>query len=388
MRIDIIAGARPNFVKIAPIIHAIEARQSAGSDLSYRLVHTGQHYSDSLSSTFFEQLDIPAPHVNLAVGSGTHAEQTGAIMIRYEQLLQQAPTDLCLVVGDVNSTLACAITAQKCGIPVGHVESGLRSADWRMPEEINRLATDAITNWHFTTSAFANANLRRSGVPEERIFFVGNTMIDTLLANQARLRPPNCWRELGLQPGHYFILTMHRPASVDDTGVLAGTLHAILEGTRGLPLVFPVHPRTARRLAHAGALPEGLHPIPPQPYLEFNYLVKHAKAIITDSGGITEEATVLGIPCLNLRETTERPETVSLGTTRLIGRDPARLAQALTNVFSSDWPPGQIPEKWDGKAGLRIAAALDVIARTGLNPIQAARQPPQCAVVDPFFVDT
>lgn len=367
MRIDLIAGARPNFVKIAPILHALEARRSAGSSLDYRLVHTGQHYSDSLSSCFFAQLEIPAPHVDLAVGSGTHAEQTAAIMIRYEQLLRQAPTDLCLVVGDVNSTLACAITAQKCGIPVGHVESGLRSGDWGMPEEINRLATDAITTWHFTTSESANANLRRAGVPEERILFVGNTMIDTLLANQERLRPPDCWDELALRPRGYFVLTLHRPASVDDTARLANTLRALLAGTRGLPVVFPVHPRTARSLEQAADLPDRLYPIPPQPYLEFNYLVKHAKAVITDSGGVTEETTVLGIPCLSLRDTTERPETVSMGSTRLIGADPAKLRQALNEVFAGRWPRGRIPEKWDGKAGERIAAALDAIAHTGLH---------------------
>jgi UDP-N-acetylglucosamine 2-epimerase (non-hydrolysing) len=248
MLIDIIAGARPNFMKIAPIIRALEARAVAGGPLRYRLVHTGQHYDARLSGAFFEQLGIPAPDVNLEVGSGTQAEQTAAIMIGYERLLLDAPSRLCLVVGDVTSTMACAIAAQKLGIPVAHVEGGIRSGDWTMPEEINRMVTDSITNWFFTTSDFANANLRRAGVADERIFFVGNTMIDTLLANLDRLRPPGCWDELGLQPGGYFVVTLHRPANVDAGEDLARLLAAIGAGTRGLPVIFPVHPRTAKTL--------------------------------------------------------------------------------------------------------------------------------------------
>ncbi len=376
MLIDLIAGARPNFMKVAPIIRALEARAAAGGPLRYRLVHTGQHYDPRLSGAFFEQLGIPEPDVNLEVGSGTQAEQTAAIMTRYERLLLDAPARLCLVVGDVTSTMACAIAAQKLCIPVAHVEGGIRSGDWTMPEEINRMVTDSITNWFFTTSDFANANLRRAGVGEERIFFVGNTMIDTLLAHVDRLRPPACWDELGLRPGEYFVVTLHRPANVDAGADLARLLAAIGDGTRGLPVVFPVHPRTAKTLAELGGgaaaggradpdgashggLPAHLHLVEPQPYLEFNWLVKHAKAVITDSGGITEETTVLGVPCLTLRDTTERPETVTLGTNALIGTDPAKLGPALERLFAGDWQQGGIPPLWDGHTGERIVAALE-----------------------------
>lgn len=221
------------------------------------------------------------------------------------------------------------------------------------------MVTDAITNWFFTTSAFANENLRRAGVGEERIFFVGNTMIDTLLAHLERLRPPAFWDELGLRPGGYFVVTLHRPANVDGAGSLARMLAAIGEGTRRLPVIFPVHPRTARTLQGLADLPAALHLVEPQPYLEFNYLVKHAKAVITDSGGITEETTVLGVPCMTLRDTTERPETVSIGTNALIGTAPAKLAPALERLFAGDWPRGGVPELWDGRAGERIVAALE-----------------------------
>ena len=359
MLIDIIAGARPNFMKIAPIIRALQARAAAGGPLRYRLVHTGQHYDARLSGDFFEQLGIPNPDVNLEVGSGTQAEQTAAIMTRYERLLLDAPAALCLVVGDVTSTMACAIAAQKLAIPVAHVEGGIRSGDWTMPEEINRMVTDAITNWFFTTSVFANANLHQAGVSDERIFFVGNTMIDTLLANLQRLRPPAFWDTLKLQPGGYFVLTLHRPANVDTTAGLARLLAAIGAGTRGLPVIFPVHPRTAKTLHALADLPSGLHLVEPQPYLEFNYLVRHAKAVITDSGGITEETTVMGVPCMTLRDSTERPETVSIGTNALIGTDPAQLAPALERLFAGQWPPGSIPELWDGHTGERIIAALE-----------------------------
>jgi UDP-N-acetylglucosamine 2-epimerase (non-hydrolysing) len=359
MLIDIIAGARPNFMKIAPIIRALEAREAAGGPLRYRLVHTGQHYDARLSGDFFEQLGIPEPNVNLEVGSGTQAEQTAAIMVRYERLLLERRSAVCLVVGDVTSTMACAIAAQKLCIPVAHVEGGIRSGDWTMPEEINRMVTDAITNWFFTTSEYANDNLRRAGVSEERIHFVGNTMIDTLLANMDRLRPPVFWDELALREGEYFVVTLHRPANVDDAEALSQTLVAIAEGTRGRPVIFPVHPRTAKTLRELADMPSSLVLVDPQPYLEFNYLVRYAKAVITDSGGITEETTVMGIPCLTLRDTTERPETVSMGTNALIGTDPSGLGPALDRLFSGDWPKGRIPEMWDGHAGERIVAALE-----------------------------
>ena len=411
MLIDIIAGARPNFMKIAPIIHALQARERAGGRLRYRLVHTGQHYDARMSGDFFEQLGIPAPDVNLEVGSGTQAEQTAVIMTRYEKLLLEQPSVLCLVVGDVTSTMACAIAAQKLHVPVAHVEGGIRSGDWSMPEEINRMVTDAITNWFFTTSQEANENLRRTGVDDERIFFVGNTMIDTLLANMDRLRPPAFAAELGLQPGEYFVTTLHRPANVDAGDGFLRLLAAIGEGTRGLPVVFPVHPRTAKTLrqvagpvqesdgrarvdaapddarespavpqapmtsacpvgagqphpAAGTALPANLRLVDPQPYLEFNWLVKHARAVITDSGGITEEATVLQVPCLTLRDTTERPETITLGTNELIGTDPAKLKPALDRLFAGQWKQGCIPPLWDGHTGERIVAALEGLLAT------------------------
>jgi UDP-N-acetylglucosamine 2-epimerase (non-hydrolysing) len=359
--IDIIAGARPNFMKIAPIIRAIQARQRAGAEFGFRLVHTGQHYDPRMSGDFFLQLGIPEPDVNLEVGSGSQAEQTAAIMVRYEKLLMEKGSNLCLVVGDVTSTMACSIAAQKLGVKVAHVEGGIRSGDWTMPEEINRMVTDAITNWFFTTSETANRNLRKSGVPDGRIYFVGNTMIDTLLSNMDRLQRPTFWDAHGLTPGAYFVLTLHRPTNVDGAGGFARLLHAIGLGTRGMPVVFPVHPRTAKTLQSLEGLPANLRFVEPQPYLEFNYLVKHAKAVITDSGGITEESTVMGVPCMTLRDNTERPETVTLGTNELLGTDPAALKPALDRLFAGEWKKGSIPELWDGRASDRIVNALELL---------------------------
>lgn len=359
--IDIIAGARPNFMKIAPIIRAIEVRKAQGGPLRYRLLHTGQHYDAKMSGDFFEQLGIPLPDINLEVGSGTQAEQTASIMLGYERLLLREPSRLCLVVGDVTSTMACAIVAQKQHVPVAHVEGGIRSGDWSMPEEINRIVTDAITNYFFTTSEVANANLRRSGVSDDRIHFVGNTMIDTLLANMDRLRKPDFWDGLGSQAGEYFVVTLHRPANVDVSDGFARLLQAIGEATRGLLVVFPVHPRTAKTLQEIGAVPANIRLVEPQPYLEFNYLVKNAKAVITDSGGITEETTVLGVPCITLRDNTERPETVTIGTNELIGTDPDRLKPTLDRLFAGGWRKGGIPELWDGRTGERIVGVLEKI---------------------------
>lgn len=372
--IDIIAGARPNFMKIAPIIAEIDRRQAAGLDLEYRLVHTGQHYDQKMSGAFFSQLGIPEPSINLEVGSGTQAEQTAAIMTRYERVLLTEPCRLCLVVGDVTSTMACAVVARKLGIPVAHVEAGIRSGDWSMPEEINRVVTDSITNWFFTTSRLAGENLLRCGIREEQIFFVGNTMIDTLLKNMPRLTPPPIWTAAGLKPREYFVLTLHRPANVDNPAALAAMLEAINRGARGLPVLFPVHPRTRKNLPCSlhrdeaapapSALDAQLHPsdslllTDPLGYLEFNYLVKHALAVITDSGGITEESTVMGVPCLTLRDNTERPETVSFGTNELVGTDPANLAPAFDRLFAGQWKQGRIPELWDGLTAGRIVSIL------------------------------
>lgn len=357
--IDLIAGARPNFMKIAPIIEAVEAAAHKGGHLRYRLVHTGQHYDQAMSGSFFEQLGIPKPDVNLEVGSSTQAEQTGNIMVRYEKVIESQRPALCLVVGDVNSTMACAITARKLGVPVAHVEAGIRSGDWTMPEEINRVVTDSITNWFFTTSRTADANLVSAGIPADRIFMVGNTMIDTLLRQLPRLRPAAALEPLALTPGAYFVLTLHRPANVDDATQLTSLLHAIESGTGGLPVVFPVHPRTAKILAGLGLEIPHIHRVEPLGYLEFIHLVRGAKGVITDSGGITEETTMLGVPCLTLRDNTERPETVTIGTNELIGTDPARLAPALERVMSGRWKKGAIPELWDGRCAGRIVEVLE-----------------------------
>ena len=345
-------------MKVAPIIRAIQDLGENKEFLNFRLIHTGQHYDAKLSAAFFDQLGIPEPNENLEVGSGTQAEQTAVIMIKYEKLLLQSRSDLCLVVGDVTSTMACAITAQKLCIPVAHVEAGIRSGDWAMPEEINRLATDAVTNWFFTTSEVANENLKKSGIEENRIFFVGNTMIDTLLANMSRLKPPVFWSDLSLDKKKYIVLTLHRPSNVDEMNSFSSLLRSIGRYSRGLPVIFPVHPRTAKSLLNLDDVPPNIHLVDPQPYLEFNYLVKHAKAVITDSGGITEETTVMGVPCMTLRDSTERPETVTIGTNELLGTDPEAIEPAMDKLFSGNWKIGSIPEKWDGKTGERIVEHL------------------------------
>jgi len=357
--IDIIAGARPNFMKIAPIIEALQASRARGGSLAYRLIHTGQHYDRAMSASFFEELGIPEPDINLEVGSGTQAEQAAAIMVRYERVLLDRPSSLCLVVGDVTSTMACAIAARKLGVPVAHVEGGLRSHDWTMPEEINRVVTDAITNWFFTTSVSAGENLQRAGVPADAIVFVGNTMIDTLLRQMPRLRPPAFWATLGLQPGRYCVVTLHRPNNVDGERKLLKLLEAIAGHTAGLPVIFPVHPRTAKSLKEIEGETPNLHYVEPLGYLEFNYLVKHATCVITDSGGVTEETTVLGVPCVTLRDNTERPETVTVGTNEIVGTDPDNLPPALDRLMAGQWKKGAIPEKWDGRAAERIVEALE-----------------------------
>lgn len=358
MLIDLIAGARPNFMKIAPIIDALKKEREQGRDLDYRLVHTGQHYDRNMSGSFFEQLEIPEPDINLGSGGGTQAEQTAAIMIGYEKLLQEKPSDLCVVVGDVTSTMACAITAQKEHIPVAHVEGGIRSGDWKMPEEINRLATDSITNYFFTTSETANQNLRESGVEESRILFVGNTMIDTLLKHRSRFQRPFLWEEIGLKEGEYFVMTLHRPSNVDEEQTLKTLMEEVIRHSRGLPLVFPVHPRTAKVLNRLGIRAKNLHLTDPLGYLEFNYLVERSKAVLTDSGGITEETTVMGIPCMTLRDSTERPETVEIGTNELLGTDPKAIEPAFNKLFNDKWKKGGTPKLWDGKTAERIVGHI------------------------------
>jgi UDP-N-acetylglucosamine 2-epimerase (non-hydrolysing) len=314
-----------------------------------------------MSSDVFGELGIPEPHVNLEVGAGTHARQAADIMTRYEDLLGQARPKMTVVVGDVTSTVACAITARKLGIEVAHVEAGLRSGDPTMPEEINRIVTDSISNYFFTTSASASRNLRDTGIPDERIFFVGNTMIDTLLSNMSRLAQPPFWTELCLAPKRYFVVTLHRPANVDTGESLGELLKAIGEGARGEPCIFPAHPRTAKTLSELGSLPGNIIVVDALPYLQFNFLVKHSRAVITDSGGITEEATVMGVACMTLRNNTERPETVSIGTNELLGTNSDAIGPAFDRVFAGGWKRGGIPELWDGRSATRIVDHLSRI---------------------------
>ena len=358
MDITLIAGARPNFMKIAPIIKAIKVAQAKGEKISYRLVHTGQHYDKKMSSDFFEQLGIPEPDINLECGGGTQAEQTAAIMIKFERELMTNKPDIVLVVGDVTSTMACTITAKKMCIDVAHVEAGIRSGDMTMPEEINRIVTDALCDHFFTTTEYANDLLKKNGVADKRIHFVGNTMIDTLFQNIGRVQKPLFWDKYNLEKESYFLVTLHRPSNVDDPGKLVSILSAINEASMNYPIVFPVHPRTRKIIDDNKIHFDHMLMIDPQGYLEFMYLIKNAKGIITDSGGITEEATVLHIPCLTLRNSTERPETVSLGTNELIGDDIFKLKPCMKKIINGNWKKGTIPIFWDGNTSERIIEKL------------------------------
>ena len=358
MQLTIVAGARPNFMKIAPIIHALARMEQGDSQIKYRLVHTGQHYDKNMSGRFFEDLGIPEPDVNLDCKGSTQAEQTGSILVNFERELLVNPANLVVVVGDVTSTMACAITAKKLCTRVAHVEAGIRSGDLSMPEEINRIVTDSISDYFFTTSDIAGQNLRAAGIPDDRIFFVGNTMIDSLLANRSRFVKPVIFDQLDLMTGNYIVLTLHRPSNVDETETLQAVLDAIVASSRNIPIVFPVHPRTAKALKTASLYAPNLHMIEPLGYLEFNYLVNNSKCVITDSGGITEETTVLGIPCITLRDSTEGPETVTHGTNELIGTKPQNIGPTLNKLFSGSWKKGSIPELWDGRAAERIVQVL------------------------------
>ena len=383
MKITLIAGARPNFMKVAPIIKAIKASNGerlavSGEGISYRLVHTGQHYDKNMSDTFFEELGIPAPDVNLGCGGGSQAEQTAAIMVAFEKELMAHPADIVMVVGDVTSTMACSIVAKKLNTRVCHVEAGIRSWDLTMPEEINRMVTDSLADYMFTTSEVANRNLVRQGAVlmdermngltderiQQRVWFVGNVMIDTLLANRARFRKPEIWDELGLKDKEFIVMTMHRPANVDEENHLRAMMEQIVDNVHGLPVIFPIHPRTAKQLglvvSGLGVSGEwkNLHIVEPMGYLEFNYLVERAKAVVTDSGGITEETTVMGVPCITLRDNTERPETCTVGTNELIGTNPAAIKPALDKLFAGEWKKGAIPELWDGRTAERIISIL------------------------------
>lgn len=351
-----VVGARPNFMKIAPIMAAFADRP-----VQARLVHTGQHYDAAMSDGFFEQLGIPRPHVNLEVGSASHAVQTAEIMRAFEPVLDQEAPRAVLVVGDVNSTLACALVAAKKGVPVIHVEAGLRSFDRRMPEEINRVLTDQISDLLFTTERGALDNLKREGIAPERVHFVGNVMIDTLRRNLDRAIPAA--KTLGYRPSSgYAVLTLHRPSNVDDRDTLVGLLDAVGRIAARLPVVFPIHPRTraaAERLGLGARLEQpGIRLLPPLGYLEMLGLTREATLVLTDSGGLQEETTALGVPCITLRENTERPVTLTEGTNTLTGPDPEKILQCFEDILTSGGKGGRIPEYWDGRASERIAAIL------------------------------
>ena len=356
MRIVHVLGTRPNFVKMAPLIAAISRRSP---EWEQTIVHTGQHYDRLMSEIFFEQLGVPAPDHMLEVGSGTHAQQTARVMERLEPLLVEQQPDLVVVPGDVNSTVAAALTAVKLGIPVAHLESGLRSFDRTMPEEINRIITDQIADILWLHSEEALRNLEIEGIPAERAHFVGNTMIDSLVALEDRFRPLAASREFDLEPGSYVLVTLHRPALVDGP-LLFEAVAALNEVSAAMPVLFPVHPRTRARLAGNAELSENLHLVDPAGYLEFLSLEADAGAVLTDSGGIQEETSYLGVPCFTLRDNTERPVTIELGTNVLLGLDPARITEIPTIIASQDpsAPPPEPPPLWDGRAADRIADLL------------------------------
>lgn len=369
MKIICVVGARPNFMKAAPVIEALREVP----EITVLLVHTGQHYDRQMSQQFFEDLGMPKPDLDLQVGSGSHGEQTGQIMIRFEAVLKQERPDMVMVFGDVNSTVAAALCAAKMGIAVAHVEAGLRSFDRTMPEELNRILTDHLSDYLFVTELSGHANLLREGVPESQIYFVGNVMVDTLLKHSARAGRCDYSRTLGLAPRGYGLLTLHRPSNVDAPETLAEILSAAREIAERLPIVFPCHPRTRQQLdkpefrgllrrpdgpREAAAGRPGLILTAPLGYLEFLSLMSAARLVLTDSGGIQEETTVLGVPCLTLRENTERPVTVEQGTNQIVGTGRERILAAASRILLGDMPRGRVPDMWDGRAAERIGAIL------------------------------
>ena len=355
MRIACIVGARPNFVKMAALLEEFRRRPA----MECRLIHTGQHYTPEMSRSFFDELDLREPDVNLDVGSGSAVWQMSEIMQRLEPVLIEWRPDVLVVVGDVTSTAAAALVAVKLGIPVAHVEAGLRSFDRTMPEEMNRLVTDAVSDLLFTTEPSGGRNLQAEGIPPERIFFVGNVMIDTLLRFRARAEQTSVLERLGLAGGGYAVATLHRPSNVDRSESLAGLLSALSEIGRTLPVVFPVHPRTAQMLRAAGLDTSGIRIVEPLGYLDFLHLMSRARLVLTDSGGIQEETTILQVPCLTVRHNTERPVTIERGTNRLVGTDPQLITTAAREALAAPLPSGRVPELWDGAASRRIADVLE-----------------------------
>jgi UDP-N-acetylglucosamine 2-epimerase (non-hydrolysing) len=350
-----IAGARPNFMKVAPLMRELRRRPG----VTVELIHTGQHYDERMSRLFFEELAIPRPLADLGVGSGSHAVQTAEVMKRFEPIVLEHKPDAVIVVGDVNSTLACALTAAKLGVRVAHVEAGLRSFDRTMPEELNRLMTDVISDWLFVSEPSGVANLRREGISNDKIFQVGNVMIDTLLACRDRAEASTVLEQLHLTSGGYAVLTLHRPSNVDDPETLAGLLEAVRSVQHEIPVVFPVHPRTRTRLAQVttDTFPNLLL-TEPLGYLDFMKLLAHSRLTLTDSGGIQEETTVLGVPCLTLRKNTERPVTIDQGTNQLVGVDSSAIRSAVREILNNPQGTARRPDLWDGQAAVRIVDTL------------------------------
>jgi UDP-N-acetylglucosamine 2-epimerase (non-hydrolysing) len=386
MKIILVVGARPNFMKIAPLVRAIEKHNalaaSSGQHIEYLLVHTGQHYDFNMSDAFFKDLKLPKPHIYLGVGSGTHAEQTGKVMIEFERVLFEEKTDLVVVVGDVNSTLACTLTSVKLNIPVAHVEAGLRSFDRTMPEEINRLVTDALSAYLFTPSPDGDENLLREGIPREKIYRVGDIMVDSLLYHLEEAKRSDIFARLGLLKGAianpdsvvpYALLTLHRPSNVDEEDSFKKIVAALDIIAERIPIIFPVHPRTKKQLSLLGVeetirfhniqekvdlSSPGIHGLDPLGYLDFLSLMTRAKLVLTDSGGIQEETTVLGIPCLTLRDTTERPITIKEGTNILVWNDTQKIVEEAFKILDGKGKKAKMPEYWDGKTAERIIKIL------------------------------
>jgi len=361
MKVVLVVGARPNFMKMAPIYRELSRR---GQD-RVTLVHTGQHYDQAMSDVFFDQLGMPQPDVNLGVGSASHAIQTAKVMMEFEPVVLEHQPDLVLVAGDVNSTLACALTAAKLGVAVGHVEAGLRSRDWTMPEEINRVLTDRLSDLLFTPSRDANENLKAEGIDPARIHFVGNVMIDTLVALRPAAESVAAWEAFGLEPGVYGLVTLHRPSNVDHPETLGRILGALATLAREVPLIWPLHPLTEQRLTQFGLMDllancASIRTTGPLGYIETLSLMSRARLVLTDSGGMQEETTALGVPCLTLRENTERPITCSEGTNTLVGPNPERILSAANEILDGRGKPGQVPELLDGHAAERI---VEVLAR-------------------------
>jgi UDP-N-acetylglucosamine 2-epimerase (non-hydrolysing) len=356
-----VVGARPNFMKMAPIIEALNHHPDR---FQQTLVHTGQHYDEPMSKVFFDDLGMPRPDIDLEVGSASHAEQTARIMMAFEPVCLDKRPDLVIIVGDVNSTLACALTAKKLGIAVAHVEAGLRSRDMTMPEEINRICTDAIADLLFTTDRQANENLGKEGIPAERIHFVGNVMIDTLERHRAAAANLSLIEDLSLTQHGFAVVTLHRPSNVDDKATFQRILEALQEISKNLPIILPMHPRTRMRIEEFGLNhllgndDSGIATMDPLGYLEFLHLTMNARLVLTDSGGLQEETTVLGVPCLTLRPNTERPITCTQGTNQVVGNSKTQILEAARSVLDQPFPNSRAPEKWDGRAAERIVEVL------------------------------